>query len=72
MKRASKFLIGKHDLTLLDHLIVKRKLLWGYRRYNFSKNDCIEIRVKGRSFMHNQVRITLGLWLKLEKTKLMN
>ena len=34
------------------------------------KNDCIEIRVKGRSFMHNQVRIIVGTLIKVGKNKI--
>ena len=72
MKRASKFLLGKHDFnafrstncqakktlrTIDDIIISKRK-------------DLINIRVEGKSFMHNQVRIIVGTLINVGINKL--
>ncbi|MBD23206.1 MAG: tRNA pseudouridine(38-40) synthase TruA [Alphaproteobacteria bacterium] len=72
MRRASKYLIGKHDfnafrssgcqakqtLRTIDDISIEKE------------NDCIEIRVKGKSFMHNQVRIIVGTLIKVGMNKL--
>ena len=67
IKRATKVLIGKYDfnafrssncqaktsIRTIDEIKVKKE------------NECIEIRVCGKSFMHNQVRIIVGTLLKI-------
>ena len=67
IKRASKVLIGKYDfnafrssncqaktsIRTIDEIKVKKE------------KECIEIRVCGKSFMHNQVRIIVGTLLKI-------
>ena len=72
MKRASKFLIGKHDFNAFRSSNCQAKItLRSIDDITFSKkNDCIEIRVKGRSFMHNQVRIIVGTLIKVGKNKI--
>ena len=67
IKKASKILIGKHNfnafrssncqaktsIRTLDEIKIKKE------------KKCIEIRVCGKSFMHNQVRIIVGTLLKI-------
>ena len=72
MKRAAKFLIGKHDFNAFRSSNCQaKKTLRSIDGITISKKDsCIEIRVKGKSFMHNQVRIIVGTLIKVGINKL--
>ena len=72
MKRAAKFLIGKHDFNAFRSSNCQaKKTLRSIDGITISKkNSCIEIRVKGKSFMHNQVRIIVGTLIKVGTNKL--
>ena len=72
MKKASKFLIGKHDFNAFRSSNCQAKItLRSIDDILISKKDsCIEIRVKGKSFMHNQVRIIVGTLINVGVKKL--
>ena len=72
MKRAAKFLIGKHDFSAFRSTHCQAKMTFrSIDKIIISKKyDCIEIRVEGKSFMHNQVRIIVGTLIKVGINKL--
>ena len=72
MKRAAKFLIGKHDFSAFRSTHCQAKMTSrSIDKIIISKKyDCIEIRVEGKSFMHNQVRIIVGTLIKVGINKL--
>jgi len=72
MKRAAKFLIGKHDFSAFRSINCQAKITSrSIDKIIISKKyDCIEIRVEGKSFMHNQVRIIVGTLIKVGINKL--
>ena len=72
MKKASEHLIGKHDFNAFrSSSCQSKKTLRSIDDILISKKDkCIEIRVKGKSFMHNQVRIIVGTLIKVGMNKL--
>ena len=72
MKRAAKFLIGKHDFSAFRSINCQAKITSrSIDKIIISKKyDCIEIRVEGKSFMHNLVRIIVGTLIKVGINKL--
>ena len=72
MRRAAKFLIGKHDFSAFrsTHCQAKMTSRTIDKIIISKKYDCIEIRVQGKSFMHNQVRIIVGTLIKVGINKL--
>ena len=67
IKKASKILIGKYDFNAFRSTNCQAKT--SIRTIDDIKikkeKECIEIRIYGKSFMHNQVRIIVGTLLKI-------
>ena len=71
MKKSAKFLEGKHDFSAfrsancqaqetirsIEKIIIKKQ------------RDFVDLKVHGRSFMHNQVRIIVGTLINVGKGK---
>ncbi len=69
MKKASKVLIGKFDFNAFRSIHCQAKISErSIKDIKIKKSkDCIEIRVIGRSFLHNQVRIIVGTLVNVGK-----
>lgn len=67
MKKASKYLIGRHDFNAFRSVDCQAKSsVKTIDDITFTENsNFIEIRVFGKSFMHNQVRIIVGTLLNV-------
>ena len=69
MKKASKFLIGKHDFTsfrsrscqALSPVKTIDKIYFDIKR----KENILTIKIEAKSFLHNQVRIIIGSLIKV-------
>ena len=62
MKESSNVLIGKYDFNAFRSVKCQSKnSVRTIKTIKIKKiKDCIEIRVVGKSFLHNQVRIIVG------------
>ena len=82
MKESSNVLIGKYDFNAFRSVNCQSKnSVRSIKNIKIKKiKDCIEIRVIGKSFLHNQVRIIVGtlvnagkqLWDKKKVLEILN